>query len=59
MIAIVRPFLVDKIVSTLEDTENFPGIADAEGFGQRSRNKLHLAAQTVPAEKGDQNRRAR
>ena len=40
IIAIVRPFLIDRIVAALEETENFPGITitDAEGFGQRSRN---------------------
>lgn len=40
IIAVVRPFLIDKIVAALEDTENFPGITitDAEGFGQRLRN---------------------
>lgn len=34
--AIVRPFLIDKIVVAFEDIENFPGmtIIDSEGFGQ-------------------------
>ena len=37
IIAVVRPFLIDRIVAALEDTENFPGITvtDAAGFGQR------------------------
>lgn len=40
IVAIVRPFLIDRIVAALEDTENFPGItvSDAEGFGQRLKN---------------------
>lgn len=40
IIAVVRPFLIDRIVAALEDTENFPGITvtDAEGFGQRLRD---------------------
>lgn len=39
--AIVRPFMIDKIVVALEEIENFPGItiSDAEGFGQRPLNK--------------------
>ena len=39
IIAIVRPFTLDKIVVALEDIENFPGITitDVEGFGQRLR----------------------
>lgn len=42
IIAIVRPFLLDKIVVALEDIEKFPGItiAEAEGFGHRLRNTL-------------------
>ena len=37
IIAIVRPFTIDKIVVALEEIENFPGITvtDARGFGQR------------------------
>ncbi len=40
IIAILRPFLIDKVVVALEDIENFPGItiADAAGFGHRLRN---------------------
>ena len=42
IIAVVRPFLLDKIVVALEDIEKFPGItvAEAEGFGHRLRNTL-------------------
>lgn len=37
IIAIVRPFTLDKIVNALEEIENFSGItvSDSEGFGQR------------------------
>jgi nitrogen regulatory protein P-II 2 len=37
IIAVVRPFVVDRLLVTLEDIENFPGltIVDSEGFGQR------------------------
>ena len=37
IIAIVRPFLVDRIVVALEDIEKFPGATfiNSEGFGQR------------------------
>jgi len=39
IIAIVRPFVVDRLIVALEDIENFPGltIMDSEGFGQRLR----------------------
>lgn len=42
IVAVVRPFAIDKITVALEDVENFPGItvSDAEGFGQRLRNTL-------------------
>jgi nitrogen regulatory protein PII len=35
--AVVRPFVVDRLVVALEEIENFPGITivDSEGFGQR------------------------
>lgn len=38
IIAIVRPFLIDRIVLALEDIEQFPGatVIDAHGFGERS-----------------------
>lgn len=37
--AVVRPFLIDRLVVAFEDIENFPGmtISDSEGFGQRLR----------------------
>ena len=37
--AVVRPFLIDRLVVAFEDIENFPGmtIIDSEGFGQRLR----------------------
>ena len=39
IIAVVRPFLIDRIIVALEDVENFPGatVLQAEGFGQRLR----------------------
>lgn len=39
IIAIVRPFTLDRIVVAFEDIEDFPGmtIVDSEGFGQRLR----------------------
>lgn len=39
IIAVVQPFLLDKIVVALEKIEKFPGITitDAEGFGHRLR----------------------
>ena len=42
IIAIVQPFLLDKIVVALERIEEFPGITvtEAEGFGHRLRNNL-------------------
>ena len=43
IIAIVRPFTLDKIVVALEDIENFPGITitDVEGFGHRLRTSAY------------------
>ena len=37
IIAIVRPFTVEKIVTAFEEIEGFPGmtVTDSEGFGQR------------------------
>lgn len=37
IIAIVRPFTVEKIVNAFENIESFPGMTliDSEGFGQR------------------------
>lgn len=48
IIAVVRPFLIDRIVAALEETENFPGmtVTDAGGFGQRLR--ANYAAQLDP-----------
>lgn len=39
IIAVVRPFVIDRLVVALEDIEGFPGITifDSEGFGQRVR----------------------
>jgi len=36
IVAVVRPFTVEKIVLAFEDIENFPGmtVAESEGFGQ-------------------------
>ena len=40
IIAIVRPFTVEKIINAFEDIEGFPGmtVIDSEGFGQRLKN---------------------
>lgn len=37
IIAVVRPFVIDRLVVALENIENFPGVTvtDTEGFGQR------------------------
>ena len=37
IIAIVRPFTVEKIVNAFEEIEGFPGmtVIDSEGFGRR------------------------
>ncbi len=45
VIAIVRPFTLDKIIVALEEIENFPGItvSEAEGFGQRLRTTTYDA----------------
>ena len=39
IIAVVRPFVIDRLIVSLENIDNFPGITitDAEGFGQRVR----------------------
>jgi nitrogen regulatory protein PII len=39
IVAIVRPFKLDEIITELEELENFPGmtVVDSEGFGQRIR----------------------
>ena len=40
IVAIVRPFLLEKLVVSLENIENFPGItaSDVEGFGRSPRH---------------------
>jgi nitrogen regulatory protein PII len=45
VIAIVRPFTVEKIVNAFEDIEGFPGmtVIDSEGFGQRLRTSAYDA----------------
>lgn len=45
IIAIVRPFTVEKIVNAFEDIEDFPGmtLTDSEGFGQRLRTSAYDA----------------
>lgn len=37
IIAVVRPFVIDRLVGAFETIEDFPGltIMDSEGFGQR------------------------
>lgn len=39
IVAIVRPFTIERMVVAFEDIENFPGmtVSDSEGFGQRLR----------------------
>lgn len=39
IVAVVRPFVIDRLVVALETIENFPGLTmvDSEGFGQRMR----------------------
>lgn len=45
IIAIVRPFTVEKIVNAFENIEGFPGmtVIDSEGFGQRLRTSAYDA----------------
>lgn len=45
IIAIVRPFTVEKIVNAFENIEDFPGMTliDSEGFGQRLRTSAYDA----------------
>ncbi|HMM78839.1 MAG TPA: P-II family nitrogen regulator [Pyrinomonadaceae bacterium] len=40
IIAVVRPFKLDEIVTALEEIEGFPGmtVLNSEGFGQRIRS---------------------
>lgn len=36
IVAVVRPFVIDRLVVAFEEMENFPGVTiiDTEGFGQ-------------------------
>lgn len=36
IVAVVRPFVIDRLLVVLEDIENFPGmtLVDSEGFGR-------------------------
>ncbi len=45
IIAIVRPFTVEKIVNAFEEIDGFPGmtVIDSEGFGQRLRTSAYDA----------------
>lgn len=45
IVAIVRPFTVEKIVNAFENIEGFPGmtVIDSEGFGQRLRSGTYDA----------------
>ena len=45
IIAIVRPFTIDRLVVAFENIEGFPGmtIMDSEGFGQRLRTTSYDA----------------
>lgn len=45
IIAIVRPFTVEKIVNAFENIEGFPGMTliDSVGFGQRLRTSAYDA----------------
>lgn len=46
--AMIQPFMLNKVVSTLETIENFPGmtVTDVRGFGRRrsvqEEHRLHL-----------------
>lgn len=48
IVAMIQPFMLHKVVSTLEAIENFPGmtVTDARGFGHRQsaqeEHSLHL-----------------
>ena len=37
IVAIVRPFVIERLLIALEEIDNFPGltVCDSEGFGQR------------------------
>lgn len=53
IIAIVRPFTLDKVVAALEEIENFPGITvvEGEGFGQRLRTTRYDAINPLQPKK--------
>ncbi len=53
IIAIVRPFTVEKIVTAFENIEGFPGMTliDSEGFGQRLRMGAYDALDPFKANK--------
>jgi len=53
IIAIVRPFTVEKIVTAFENIEGFPGMTliDSEGFGQRMRTGAYDALDPFKANK--------
>lgn len=42
IIAVVRPFTLDRLTVALEEIEGFPGmtVVDSEGFGQRLRTSV-------------------
>ncbi|MBK9214698.1 MAG: P-II family nitrogen regulator [Chloracidobacterium sp.] len=37
IVAVVRPFVIDRLIVAFEDMEHFPGVTiiDTEGYGQR------------------------
>ncbi|MBX7056040.1 MAG: P-II family nitrogen regulator [Pyrinomonadaceae bacterium] len=45
ILAVVRPFKLDEIVTALEQIDGFPGmtVIDSEGFGQRLRTSAYDA----------------
>lgn len=45
IVAIVRPFTVDKLLTAFEEIEGFPGmtVTDSEGFGRRFGSALYDA----------------
>ena len=53
IIAIVRPFTVEKIVDAVEDIEGFPGmtVVDSEGFGQRLQTSAYDSLNPFKANK--------
>jgi len=53
IIAIVRPFTVEKIVTAFENIDGFPGmtVIDSEGFGQRLRTSAYDALDPFKANK--------